>query len=125
VPLPTQVNIFVVSGSMWDEGYQLLDDPPDPTPMNITGKTFKLAIRPTVTDAAPSPLITVSSQVATAQGYITVDTGTSSLLVVLSPTATALLGHGARPYTLWMDPGLTTATDLVNGTCYSTLAAAA
>lgn len=120
--LPNQVNAQAVAGSLWDTDYQLFND--DGTPMNITGKTFELAIRSTISDAAPSPLVSVSSQVATAQGYITVNVNNSSLLVVLSPTATALLGRGARPYALWMDPGLVTATDLVTGTFFSVLTAA-
>lgn len=119
--LPSLVNAEAIAGSLWDKGYQLFNE--DSSLMNITTKTFSLVIRPTVTDASPSPLVSVSSQQATVQGYITVDTNASTLLVVLSPTATALLGRGARPYAVIMNPGLVDATDVIVGTFSSVLAA--
>lgn len=119
--LPNQVNAQAVAGSVWDCAYQLYND--DGTLMDITTKTFELAVRATVTDTSPSPLVSVGSQQATANGYIAVNTGTSTVTVLLSPVATALLGRGARPYGLWMNPGLVDATDLVTGTFYSALAA--
>lgn len=119
--LPNQFNAQAVAGSVWDTNYQLQND--DGTPMSITGKSFEFVIRQAVTDTG-SPLVSVNSGGPTSMGSITVDTAASSVLVSLTPAATTLLGQGARPYALWMDPGLTTATDLVIGTFNSALAAA-
>jgi hypothetical protein len=121
--LPNQINAQAIAGSMWNTSYQLYDDNGDL--MNIVGKTFGFRIRPTVTDSTPTPLVSVSSTGASAQGSITVDTVTSTVQVVLTPAATALLGRGTRPYALWMNPGLADATDLVTGTFQSALTAAA
>jgi hypothetical protein len=119
--LPNQINAQAVAGSVWDTNYQLLND--DNTPMSITGKSFEFVIRQAVTDTG-SPLVSVNSSGPTSMGSITVDTAASSVFVSLTPAATTLLGQGARPYALWMDPGLVTATDLVIGTFNSALAAA-
>ncbi|WP_327066884.1 hypothetical protein [Kitasatospora sp. NBC_01302] len=121
--LPNQLNTTSASGSQWVTSYQLQND--DGTLMNITGKTFEFVIRPTTSDATEPALVSVNSTAANAQGYITVTPATSTLLVVLSPTATALIGQSAYPYSLWMDPGLSDATDLVTGTFYNALVAAA
>lgn len=120
--LPVQVQANAASGSQWVETYTLQND--DGTLMTITGKTFEFSIRPTVNDTSPSPLVKVVSTGATAQGYITVNTTASTVQVVLSPTATTLLGQGARPYMLWMDPGLSDQLAVVEGTFYSHLVAA-
>lgn len=88
---------------------------------NITGATFEFVIRPNSSDTASPALVAVSSAASTVQGYITVTVATATLLVVLSPTATALLGQSAFPYALWMNPGTASATDLVTGTSFCTL----
>lgn len=119
--LPNQLNAQAIAGSVWDTNYVLQND--DSTPMNIVGKTFEFVIRGAVTDTG-NPLVSVSSAGPTSMGSIIVNTGSSSVFVSLAPAATTLLGQGARPYALWMDPGLTTATDLVIGTFNSALAAA-
>lgn len=119
--LPNQVNAQAIAGSVWDCAYQLYND--DGSLMDITTKSFELSIRPAVTDTAPSPILSANSQQATAQGYITINTSTSTVTVVLNSAGTTLLGRGARPYALWMNPNLVDATDLVVGTFYSVLAA--
>jgi len=120
--LPNQLNTTSAAGSQWVTTYTLQND--DGTLMNITGKTFEFVVRPSTTDVTEPALVAVNSTTAGAQGYITVSPSTSTVQVVLSPTATALLGQSSYPYSLWMDPGLTDATDLVVGTCFSTLVAA-
>ncbi|MFF7411652.1 hypothetical protein [Streptomyces lydicus] len=110
--LPLQWNTTTAAGAEWAAGFTLLDD--DGTPMAINGKAFEFVIRPTVVDATPSPLVKVTTT-PTVQGYITVDTVTATAQVVLTPTATALLGKGSRPFALWMDPGQPQQTCLVEG----------
>jgi len=117
--LPNQVNINAAAGSQWTSGYQLQND--NGTLLDITGMTFEFAIRPTASDITAPPLVSVNSTAATVQGYITVTVATATLLVVLSPTATALLGQSSYPYSLWMNPFTPGATDLVTGTSYCTL----
>jgi hypothetical protein len=119
--LPQQINIVIACGGQWPQGYTLTND--DGTPMDLSTAVFELVIRPTVTDVTEPALVSVTSAASSNQGYITI-TG-NVVLVVLSPTATALLGAGARPYALWLDPGLSDATPIVVGTCFSDLVAAA
>jgi len=108
-----------VAGTQWSASFTLRDD--NGAPMNIVGKAFEFAIRPTAGDAAVPALVQVA-EAATSQGYVTVDTVNAVLQVVVSPTATATLGTGCRPFALWMDPGLPTQTCLVEGAFYSRLA---
>lgn len=117
--LPNQVQITVAAGSQWTQGYQLQND--DGTPMDITGATFEFVVRPSASDTTEPGLVSVNSTTNSAQGYITATPSSSSLLVVLSPTATALLGQSTYPYALWMNPGTSSQTDLVTGTAFSQL----
>lgn len=118
--LPNHLNITsLAAGSQWTCGYQLVND--DNTLFNISGATFEFVIRPTASDITAPALVTVNSTAATTQGYITVTVSTATLLVVLSPTATALLGQSTFPYSLWMNPGTPSATDLVAGTSFCVL----
>lgn len=121
--LPNQVQANAAAGSQWVQTYTLQND--DGSLMNITSKTFEFVVRPSTSDKTQPAMIAVNSTAANAQGYITVTTATATLQVVLSPTATALLGQAAYPYSLWMDPGLPDATDLVVGTFFCQLVAAA
>lgn len=118
--LPDQLNIALAAGSQWDEGYQLLDE--NNQPINLTGTPVTFSIRNTVTDTSQPALVTVNSTASTAQGYITV-TLPNTLLIVLSATATALLGQGTRPYGLWTNPGQPNEQAWITGTCYSSLVA--
>jgi hypothetical protein len=90
--------------------------------VNVTGWTWEFVIRPTVSDTASPALVQVTTTVS-AQGYITVNTVTATVMVVLNPAATSLLGKGARPYALWSNPGTTTATAWVDGVFNSQLVA--
>jgi len=120
--LPNQWNTTAAAGSQWAQAFQLVND--DGTPVNVTGWTWEFVIRPTVNDTASPALVQVTTTVS-AQGYITVDTVTATVMVVLNPAATALLGKGARPYTLWSNPGTTQAVAWVDGIFNTQLVAAA
>lgn len=118
--LPNHFNInSLAAGSQWIGGYQLQND--NGTLLDITGMTFAFSIRPTASDITAPALVSVNSTAATTQGYITVTIATATLLVVLSPAATALLGQNAYPYAFWMNPGTPSATDLVVGTSFCVL----
>lgn len=121
--LPKVVPAYAISGSQWSEGYQFFND--DDTLMDLSTKTFGFVVRPTVADVAEPAQISVSSTGATSQGYITVTLATATVLVVLSDTATALLGQSNRPYALWMDPGGNDQTAVVVGLMNSRQVAAA
>jgi hypothetical protein len=116
--LPQQVQINVASGSQWPQGYQLLSNG---VPADITGATFSFVVRPNSSDKTEPALVSVNSVESNSQGFITVTVETATLMVVLSPTATALMGQSAYPYALWMNPGLSSQTDLVTGTSFCQL----
>lgn len=104
------------AGSQWVQSFTLTND--DGTLMNIVGKAFEFVIRASATDTSPTPLAKVSSSAATAQGYITVTTATSSVQVVLSPTTTAGIPSAGPWHALWMDPGLADQTEILYGPFY-------
>lgn len=110
--LPNQWNTTTPAGSQWAQAFQFHND--DGTPVNVSGWTWEFVIRPAVTDIASPALVQVTTTVS-AQGYITVDTTTATVMVVLNPAATSLLGKGARPYTLWSNSGTTQALPWVEG----------
>ncbi|KIF00866.1 hypothetical protein PL81_38800 [Streptomyces sp. RSD-27] len=105
-----------MAGAQWSATFTLRDD--SGGPMNISSKMFEFTIRPTAADAAVPALVAVAAT-PTGQGYLTVNTLTAVVQVVLTPAATALLGTGCRPFALWMDPGLPGQTCLVEGPFYS------
>ena len=118
--LPNHFNInSLAAGSQWTCGYQLQND--NGTLLDPTGATFEFVLRPTASDITAPALVSVNSTAATTQGYITVTVATATLIVVLSPTATALLGQSTLPYSLWMNPGTPSATDFVAGTSFCVL----
>lgn len=104
------------AGSQWVTSFTLQDD--DGSLMNITNKVFEFEVRASIIDTSPTPLAKITSTGATAQGYITVSTATSSVQVVLSPTATAGIPPIGPWHALWMDPGLPDATTVVHGPFY-------
>lgn len=116
--LPQQVQINVAAGSQWPQAYQILSNG---VPANIAGATFEFVIRPSASDRTEPALVSVNSTASSAQGYITVTVDTATIMVVLSPTATALLGQAADPYALWMNPGTPSQTDLVTGMSFCQL----
>ena len=120
--LPNQWNTTAAAGSQWSQVFQMQND--DGTPVDLAGLTWEFVIRPTVSDTASPALVQVTTTV-NAQGYITVNTVTGTVTVVLNPAATSLLGKGARPYTLWSQPGTNTAVAWVDGVFNTQLVAAA
>lgn len=121
--LPQQHAIIAPAGAQWVESYQLFDD--NGALAAITGKSFGFVIRPSTSDTTEPAMVAVNSTASNGQGYITVTTSTSTVQVVLSPTATQLLGAGARPYALWMDNGQVDATIWLSGIFTTYLVAAA
>ncbi|MGW3196328.1 hypothetical protein ACWDBD_17415 [Streptomyces sp. NPDC001118] len=111
-----------VSGSQWVTSFTLTND--DGSRMDITGKTFEFVVRASATDTSATPLAKVTSSSATAQGYITVTTVTSTVQVVLSPTATTGIPATGPWHWLWMDPGLADQTEVLSGPFYCQFAAA-
>ena len=116
MPLPTTAQITVPVGGQWKLSCRFTDD--DESPIDISTASWRFSIRPSAADTSSPALITVDSVSATGQGYITTTPETSSLLVVLTGAATALLTGTAYVYALWMDPGLTDATPWLSGPCY-------
>ncbi|MFE5868800.1 hypothetical protein ACFQ6V_09120 [Streptomyces roseifaciens] len=114
--LPMQWNTTTAAGSQWAQTFTLTK--PDGTPLDITGLVWEFVIRPAVTDTAQPPLVKVTTT-ASSQGQITVTTSTASVQVVLAPAATSLLGRGARPFSLWSNPGTPTAVCWVEGSFHS------
>jgi len=113
--LPNQYNIFdVAPGAQWNTTWTLTNA--DLTPMNITGKIFEFVIRASPQDlTAPAP-VTVTSSASTAQGTIVVNTTAATVQIILNPVATSLLVQVTSwVHALWMDPGLSTATAMVEG----------
>ncbi|ELP67693.1 hypothetical protein STRTUCAR8_08563 [Streptomyces turgidiscabies Car8] len=109
--LPMQWNTSAAAGSQWVESFTMGDPG---ALVDITGLDWEFVIRQSVTDTSPTPLVKVTPT-PSAQGYITVTLATSTVLVVLSPTATSLLGKGARPFNLWSNPNTSTQTTWVEG----------
>ena len=117
----TQVNATAYAGSGWSETYTLTN--PDNTPINLTGLTFVLSIRPDVTNTATPALVSVTSAGATAQGSVTITPLTGTVAVTLTPAATTLLADDTWPYALWSSPGTSAALAWVAGKFTSSLVA--
>jgi hypothetical protein len=118
VGLPNQIQINVAAGSQWAQGYQLLSNG---SPMDISTYTFEFVVRPNASDKTSPALVSVNSTESSSQGYIEVTVDTAVLIVVLSATATALLGGQAYPYSLWLNPGTSGQVDLVTGVSFCQL----
>lgn len=110
---PQPYNTIGYLGSQWATTFQFFNS--DGSLMNITGKTFEYVLRIS-TKSTGTPALYVSSVSSTANGSITVTTATSSILVVITPTGmNTLTSPAVYAATLWMDPGLTDATVMANG----------
>lgn len=121
--LPTQVNAYCNAGFVWSQTFALTQTPGGP-PVDLTGLVVELVIRPTVEDTTSPALVQVSSSGSNTQGSITITSPTGGIVVVdLTPTATTLLGEGARPFTLCTNPGTSTAAAWVTGMFFSRLVA--
>lgn len=112
-PLPNFFQAIAPIGSQWAQSYQVTND--DGSLTNITNKTFELVVR---SNQSGATVFLVNSTASTSAGTITVTSSTSTLQVVLTPTATNLLSEYGASYTLWMDPNLSDATALVAGVFY-------
>lgn len=118
-----QVTTTAFAGSVWAETYTLTN--PDGTPIDLTGLVFEFVIRPNTSDTTSPALVQVTSSSSNAQGGIAVTPLAGTVAVTLTPAATALLKQGARPYTLWSQPGTSSAVAWVTGTFNSMLVASA
>lgn len=110
------------AGAQWVQVFKLTNA--DGSIVDLTGLTWEFVIRPAVTDAAPTPLVKVTTT-GTSQGQIVIDIPTGTITVTLTPSATALLGRDSRAHALWSNPGTTTAVCWVEGSFDSALVAAA
>ena len=115
-----QVTATANAGSAWSQTYTITQTPGGP-PVDLTGWTFELVIRPSSSDLTSPALVQVTSAQSSAQGSITITPETGTVAVVLTPAATMILGQGARPYALWSGPGTDAATVWVDGTIVSRL----
>lgn len=121
--VPQQTNATAIAGSVWTTTYTLTQTPGG-APIDLTGLTFELAIRPTVADHTTPALVQVSSSASNAQGSITLTPTSGIVAVSLTPAATTTLGDGIYPYTLWSNPGTSTAVAWVLGSFICHLTAA-
>lgn len=122
VPIfPNVVPAYVDAGGQWTETYTLTDN--SGNPINLTGLTFTLVVRPTVTNLTEPALVSVNSTAPTSQGSITITPLTGVVAVVLTPAATTVLSAGVYPYGLWSSAGTSTATPWVTGNMTSQLIA--
>jgi hypothetical protein len=116
--LPNFISISAGIGSQFNQSYQMFND--DGTLMSITNKIFEFVVRTDPSQlSAQNPVISVNSVSSTSSGFITVTTGTSTVLVSVSPTSMSGLIQQQYYYTLWMDQDLPDATALVSGTLFA------
>jgi hypothetical protein len=113
VAFPVPYNTIGYPGSQWAATFQFLNS--DGSLMNITGKTFEYVLRIS-SSISGAPALYISSSASSANGSITITTGTSSILAVITPTGmNTLEPNTIYAATLWMDPGNTDATVMANG----------
>ena len=121
--LPTTASIQMGIGTQWTQNYTIQN--PDGTLFPITGTTWELVVRNDPSEATSvTPAIKVTTT-SSASGVITINTVTSVVSVTIAPSATAALTQKSYVYSLWMNPGTTTATAWVTGTVFASLIAAA
>lgn len=117
--LPMQWNTTAAANGQWRQTFTLTADG---AAIDLTGLTWEFVIRPNVTDATSPALVSVTTT-PSAQGQIDVTPLTGTVTVTLTPAATALLGKGDRPHTLWSNPGTTTQIPWVEGVFNTALVA--
>jgi hypothetical protein len=118
-----QVTANATVDSVWTQQYTFTQTPNGP-PIDLTGLTFQLSIRPNVADTTAPALVSVNSTAPTAQGSVTITPTAGIVFVQLTPAATLLLGEGSHVYGLWSQPNNTTSqTAWVRGPFITTLAA--
>jgi len=115
--LPTRWDTTITSGSAWPVFIACRDN--NGQPMNLTGKTVELVIRPSTADTTQPPLIKVTTT-PSAQGYVTVDTVAGTVAALVYATATALLTPNTTyAHALWTNPGLSDETALLEGDLFA------
>lgn len=111
--LPVPWTTLASPGSQWVYSFQFEND--DGTLMDISTKIFELVVRTSTRDIG-TPAVRINSTSVTAQGWITVNTTTSTIQAVMTPTATSTLtSTDTYALTLWMNQGLTDQEAMVNG----------
>lgn len=106
LPLPWSTNGPV--GSQWDQQFSFPS-------IDISTYTWEFVLR-TSTQQTGTPAVKVT-ETAGASGYITADPVARTVMVVLSPTATATLNAGATyALALWSDVDLPDEKTWVRGT---------
>ena len=113
--LPSNFTAIAATGGQWSATFAFQNG--DGTPMNITGKVFEFVVRSRVD--ATGALFSFTSTVGNAFGYMVVNTASSTVQVVVTPTATRAITEGGALFALWMDQGLPDAVAMVTGTFYT------
>lgn len=115
-PLPFTGQAY--PGSQWTATFQFFQSDGQ-TLLNISGNTYQVVVR-TTTENTGTPIFSVASSGSTAYGSITITTGTSSILVTFTPTATALLPPSeSYAITFWANPDTATAQVFASGSLYA------
>lgn len=115
-PLPFTGQAY--PGSQWTATFQFFESDGQ-TLLNISGNTYQAVVR-TTTENTGTPLFSVASSGSTSYGSIVVTTGTSSILVTFTPTATSLLpASESYAITFWANPDTSTAQVFASGSLYA------
>ena len=115
-PLPYTAQAY--PGSQWTATFQFFQSDGQ-TLLDISADVFQAVVR-TSTENSGTPLFSVSSLGSTSYGSIVVTTGTSTILVTFTPTATALLPPGeSYAITFWTNPDTATAVAFASGSLYA------
>lgn len=93
----------------------VITQPPNGIPYNITGLSWEFRVRTDALDTSTAPLIEIT-QTANAQGVITANVTTATVLITLNPAATQTMPVGTYAWALWSNPGTPTAFPWVGGT---------
>lgn len=114
ITLASTVNTTnVPQGSLYTASYVLTNA--DGSLYNISAATFEYVVRLFPTDTSITPIVKLTTS-STAQGVLSVNTGTSTVTITLNPAATsALLARNLYAQALWMNPGTTTADPWFSG----------
>lgn len=121
--LPTTASIQLGIGAQYTNNYTIQN--PDGSLFPITGTTWEFAVRNDPSElVSVNPLIKVTTT-SSASGLITINTSTSVVSLTVAPVATGVLTQKQYVYSLWMNPGTTTATAWFTGTLFATFIALA
>jgi hypothetical protein len=111
-PLPYTSQAYY--GSQWQASFQFYESDGQ-TLLDISADTFEVVVRTSTQDTA-TPAVSVNSDGSTASGSIVVTTGTSTILITLTPTATSSLLPGETyAVTGWVNQDTATANVFMSG----------